>query len=114
MTDTPVYMIVMLDVRDMATFMSDYAGPLQAHHAKYGVETLVATPAPEVLEGSYDKTITVVLRFPSAEAQQAWYRDPNYQPLLRRRFELTDTDTSVALVAPQFGAGSSSGKEAGA
>lgn len=102
MTDTPVYMIVMLDVTDMDAFMRDYAGPLQVHHAKHGVETLVATPAPKVLEGSYDKTITVVLKFPSADAQRAWYEDPDYQPLLERRFELTDTDSSVALVAPQF------------
>lgn len=98
----PVYMIVMLDVTDMGAFMSDYAAPLQAHHAKHDVETLVATPSPEVLEGSYDKSITVVLKFPSAEAQRAWYADPDYQPLLRRRFALTDTGTSVALVAPQF------------
>lgn len=108
MTDTPVYMIVMLDVADMETFMSDYAGPLQAHHAKHSVETLVATPAPEVLEGTYDKSITVVLKFPSAEAQHAWYSDPDYQPLLKRRFELTDTASSVALVVPQFGAPASS------
>lgn len=99
---SPVYMIVMLDVTDMGAFMADYAGPLQGHHAKHGVETLVATPAAEVLEGSYDKSVTVVLKFPSAEAQRAWYADPDYQPLLKRRFALTDTDSSVALVAPQF------------
>ncbi|MFN3172340.1 MAG: DUF1330 domain-containing protein [Hyphomicrobiales bacterium] len=104
MAETPVYMIVMLDVKDMDAFMSDYAGPLQAHRAKHGVETLVATPTPEVLEGTYDKTITVVLKFPSADARRAWYADPDYQTLLKRRFELTDTATTVALVAPQFGA----------
>lgn len=104
MAKTPVYMIVMLDVTDMDAFMSDYAGPLQTHHAKHGVETLVATPTPEVLEGSYDKTVTVVLKFPSAEAQRAWYSDPDYQPLLNRRFELTDTTNCIALVVPQYGA----------
>ncbi|MEM6616709.1 MAG: DUF1330 domain-containing protein [Pseudomonadota bacterium] len=98
----PVYMIVMLDVTDMDAFMRDYAGPLQSHHAKYGVETVIATPAPQVLEGQYDKSLTVVLKFPSAEAQRAWYSDPAYQPLLKRRFDLTDTDSSVALVVPQF------------
>lgn len=108
MTETPVYMIVMLDVTDMGAFMSDYASPLQAHHAKHGVETLVATPAPEVLEGTYEKTITVVLKFPSADAQRAWYADTDYQPLLKRRFELTDTATSLALVVPQFSAAQSS------
>ena len=105
MTDTPVYMIVMLDVTDMTTFIADYSAPLQAHHARHGVETLVATRTPQVLEGSYAKSVTVVLRFPSAEAQRAWYADPEYQPLLKRRFALTDTETSVALVMPAFAAG---------
>lgn len=104
MADTPVYMIVQLDVTDMTAFMTDYAGPLQDIHARHGVETLVATPSPTVLEGTYDKSLVVVLKFPSVEAQKAWYGDPDYQPLLKRRFELTDTDTSVALVVPQFGA----------
>ena len=102
MEDTPVYMIVMLDVLDMPTFFADYVGPLQAHHEKYGVETLVGSPNPEVLEGSYSKSLTVVLKFPSSQAQCDWYNDPQYQPLLKRRFELPDTTTSVALVVPHF------------
>lgn len=102
MEDTPVYMIVMLDVFDMPTFFAEYVGPLQAHHEKYGVETLHASPNPEVLEGSYSKSLTVVLKFPSAQAQHDWYNDPQYQRLLKRRFELTDTSTSLALVVPQL------------
>lgn len=98
----PVYMIVLLDVSDMDAFMRDYARPLQRHHAKHGVETLVATAAPKVLEGHYNKSLTVVLKFPSAEAQRAWYEDPDYRPLLERRFALTDTDSSLALVVPHF------------
>ena len=102
METTPVYMIVMLDVLDMEAFFSDYVGPLAAHNEKHGVEPIVGTPTPEVLEGTYEKSLTVVLKFPSAQAQRDWYGDPVYQPLLKRRFELTDTDTSVALVVPQF------------
>lgn len=103
MTDKAVYMIVMLDVADMAAFMQDYAGPLQPINAKYGVEAVVASPSVKVLEGSYDKSLTVVLRFPSQEAQSAWYADADYQPLLKRRHDLTNTDTSVVLLAPQAG-----------
>ena len=97
---SPVYMIVMLDISDMDAFMADYAAPLQPIHQRHGVELVVASPAPTVLEGSYDKSMTVVLKFPSAEAQAAWYADPEYQPLLQRRHELTNTDSSVALVVP--------------
>lgn len=104
MEEAPVYMIVMLDVKDMDAFYADYVGPLQPHNQKYGVEPLVATHSAEVLEGSYSKSLTVVLKFPSAKAQRDWYADPAYQLLLERRFELTNTDTSIALVAPQFAA----------
>ncbi len=103
MSHAPVYMIVQLDITDMPTFMTEYAASLQGIHARHGVEVLVATPSPTVLEGEYDKSIVVVLKFPSAEAQKAWYADPEYQPLLKRRLELTNTDTSVALFVPEFG-----------
>ena len=103
MTDTPVYMLALLDVADMGTFMQDYAGPLQAINAKYGVEAVVASPSVKVLEGSYNKSVTVVLRFPSQDAHAAWYSDEDYQSLLMRRHELTNTDTSVVLLAPQAG-----------
>lgn len=106
MDPAPVYMIVMLDILDVQTFLAEYVAPLQAHHEKYGVETLIGSPSPDVLEGSYSKSMTVVLRFPSAQAQRDWYYDAEYQPLLRRRFELTDTSTSVALVVTQFQAAS--------
>ncbi|MEM0948685.1 MAG: DUF1330 domain-containing protein [Pseudomonadota bacterium] len=102
MEDTAVYMIVMLDVDDMDAFFADYVAPLKSHNQKYGVETLVGTPAPEVLEGTYSKSLTVVLKFKSAAVQRSWYTDPAYQPLLKRRFELTNTETSLALVAPEF------------
>ena len=102
MPKNPVYMIVMLDISDMETFQSDYVRALQPHNAKYGVEAIVATPNPDVLEGIYNKSMTVVLKFPSAKAQRDWYADPDYQPLLKKRFAVTNTATSVALVAPQF------------
>ena len=101
MTDqSPVYMIAMLDITDMGAFTQDYVGPLQPINRHHGVELMMATAAPKVLEGRYDKSLTVVLKFPSAEAQAAWYEDPEYQALLKRRRELTDTETSVALVIP--------------
>ncbi|ABD55538.1 DUF1330 domain-containing protein [Jannaschia sp. CCS1] len=103
MSDTnPVYMIVMLEIDDMPTFFEDYANPLQAIHARHGVEVLAATPAPTVLEGDYTKSFTVLLKFASAEVHAEWWADPDYQPLRKRRHELTNTDTSLAMVVPTF------------
>lgn len=84
----------------MPAFQERYVGPLQAINARHGVELIVGTPSVQVLEGSYDKDLTVVLKFPSAQAQAAWYGDPDYQPLLKIRHAVTNTETSIALVAP--------------
>lgn len=101
---TPVYMIVMLEITDLPSFMKDYAGPIEAIHARHGAEVLVATTKAAALEGAYDKHLTVVLKFADTETQRAWYADPDYKPLIKRRQELTNTDTSLALLVPGFGA----------
>ncbi|MDJ0944930.1 MAG: DUF1330 domain-containing protein [Kiloniellales bacterium] len=98
----PVYLLAQLEITDMDAFFSDYALPLQPLNQKYGVEVLVGTPEVATLEGDYDKNFTVVLRFPSAEAQAQWYADPAYQPLLARRQALTRLENTTMIVAPAF------------
>lgn len=98
----PVCMIAQLTVRDMAAFFSDYATPLKPINERHGAELIVGAPADavQVVEGDYRRNLTVVIRFPSMDAQKAWYSDPEYQPLLKRRFELTDPGASTLIVAP--------------
>lgn len=96
---TPVYLLAMLDVTDMASLLSEYVGPLEPINERHGVKTIVATPIVDVLEGDYTKTVTVVLEFPSRESLDAWYSDPEYLPLKKRRLEVTNTQTSVLAVA---------------
>ncbi|MEO0421168.1 MAG: DUF1330 domain-containing protein [Pseudomonadota bacterium] len=98
--DHEVYLIAQLEVSDRDTFMRDYAGPLQPLNEKHGATVIAASAQAQVLEGEYDRNLTVVLKFPSAAAQQAWYDDPAYQPLIQRRQELTNTDGSTLIVVP--------------
>ncbi len=100
--DTPVYMIVQLTIEDFDAFFRDYVPGVGPIHARHGVEILVGTPEPQVLEGAYDRNFTVVLKFPSAAAQQAWYADPDYQPLKALRQRISAAAGSSVLVAPQF------------
>ena len=98
----PVYMIVQMTLQDMEAFFQDYVPGVQAHSAKYGVETIVGTPEVDVLEGTYDRNFTVILKFPSKEAQEGWYNDPEYGRLKSIRAGLTDPDKSTLIVAPAF------------
>ena len=98
----PVYLLAQLEITDMEAFFRDYAMPLQPLNQKYGVEVLVGTPEVTTLEGDYDKNFTVVIKFPSAEKQAQWYADPDYQPLIAKRQELTNIGNSTLVVAPAF------------
>ena len=98
----PIYMIAALEVLDMEAFMRDYVGPLQNINRKHGVEVLAAAPEVQRVEGEYPQNLTVIMRFPSKEAQQAWYTDPDYQPLIEKRQQLTNTARSSLIALPAF------------
>ena len=98
----PVYAIAQLEVLDAEAFFSDYAMPLQSIHKRFGVEVLAASQEAMVVEGHYQQNFTVILKFPSAAVQAAWYADADYQPLIARRREVTDTDKSRMIVIPAF------------
>ena len=95
---TSVYLLALLKVEDMASLQSDYAAPLQAINARHSVETVVATPKLELLEGTSVYDVAAVLRFPSRAALDAWYADPDYQSLITARHEATNTEISKLIV----------------
>lgn len=75
----PGYVIVQIDaISDPDTFFTDYAqmaGPTLVEHGFVG---MVASAEPNRLEGEAPDAWTVVIQFPSVEAAQAWYDDPDY------------------------------------
>lgn len=96
------YLIVQLEIPDLETYLTEYGMPLIPILSRYGAEVLVATPEPKVLEGSYDHTFTVVVKFPSAEAVESWYKSPEYQPLKAKRAALTNPSSTCVVVVPTF------------
>jgi uncharacterized protein (DUF1330 family) len=67
-------------------------GPvLEAH----GAENIVIDRACDVLEGSAGQ-VTVVLRFPTKAAAQAWYTSPEYQAIKHLR---TDNTEGIGVIA---------------
>jgi len=76
------YIIITEDVKDPAG-MAEY-GKL-ASKAMAGSTLLSFDTKPEVLEGEWHGTRTVVLEFPSVEQARAWYDSPTYQQALPLR-----------------------------
>jgi uncharacterized protein (DUF1330 family) len=67
-------------------------GPILAAHS---AERVVVDRACDLLEGSAGQ-VTVVLRFATKAAAQAWYESPEYQAILHLR---TDNTEGVGVIA---------------
>ena len=48
-----------------------------------------------VLEGAWNLPGTVILRFPSVKAAQAWYDDPEYLQLAEIRHRAADANLAI-------------------
>jgi uncharacterized protein (DUF1330 family) len=82
-------------ITDAAVF-EDYLRQVIPMIERHGGRYLTRAGAHEVLEGEWRPNRVVVVEFPDMAALKAWYRSPEYQPLiaLRRR---AATDLLIAV-----------------
>jgi len=87
----PAYMIVNINVQN-PTLFEEYRAKVPALIRKHGGEPLVRGGNFVVIEGDWKPGRLVLFRFPDMAAMQAFYDDPEYQPLkdLRERAAKTD------------------------
>jgi uncharacterized protein (DUF1330 family) len=100
--DQPYYLVATISVADFDAYMTDYASIAIPAIIDAGGEILVGSREAEVLEGNYPSNWTVVVRFPSESAARQWYNSPDYQTVIPVRQALTNTNSSVLILAPQF------------
>lgn len=98
----PVYLVATVTVEDFDAYMADYGSVAIPAIVEAGGEILVAAPETSVLEGEYGHNWTVVVKFPSEEAAMGWYNSETYQAVIPARHAVTDTGSSVMLIADQF------------
>ncbi len=60
---------------------------------KYNGEYLAVDKNPRVLEGSWNYTRTVLIKFPTKADFDAWYYSEEYQRILKHRLKAADCDT---------------------
>jgi uncharacterized protein (DUF1330 family) len=85
------YVIVNIDVQDAGAY-EEYKAKVPALIRKHGGEYVIRGGKFMVVEGDWNPTRLVLLRFPDMAAAQALLDDPEYQPLkaLRQRVAKTD------------------------
>ena len=79
-----VYLIGQLEIRDREEYGKYEAGFLEIF-AKYEGEFLAVNEEPEILEGEWPYTRTVMIRFPSLEEARRWWSSSEYQSLAQHR-----------------------------
>ncbi len=92
------YMIASFDVIDQQAYEA-YVPGMMPILMKYDPEILVADYGARSVEGEC-RQVNVVIRFPTEEALQAFYDDPEYRPF--KELRLRTTANSTLLVAREF------------
>jgi uncharacterized protein (DUF1330 family) len=88
------YVILTEAIKDEAG-MQAYSRAAGAAMAGGGVTVLAVERKPQVLEGEWHGTQTVVLEFESVEAARAWYESPEYQEAKKLREAAADTNAVI-------------------
>lgn len=74
-----VYFIAQLKVEDMEAFQTDYVPGTAALLGETSALVLAVSPAPTVVEGTWDSNWTVLMRFDTQADFDAFYDDDAYQ-----------------------------------
>jgi len=80
----PIDLIAQPDIRDRATYTKDASAVMDILN-RYGGELLSVAEVPEVLEGEWSCTGTVLLGFPSREQAREWYESEDDQAIARHK-----------------------------
>ena len=93
----PVYFLAQLSVPDLERYRREYGRQVLPLLAAAGAEILVGSAGPTALEGAWEATWTVVIRFPDRAAAMRWYESEEYAPLKRLRLEQLTTGGAAVL-----------------
>ncbi len=91
----PAYVIGQVTVHDPTEFQKYLDGFFKAF-APFEGRVLVASQDVEVIEGTWPKTRTVVLEFPSIDHARRWYNSPEYNAIAQHRFKAATSNLVLA------------------
>ena len=93
-----VYIVNAYDINDFEMF-SKYPPRVQPLLQKHGAKVLAMETNPKALEGT-PKTMNAIIEFPSENAVNNFYHDPEYQAFIDLR--LNSTSNCTMLMLKQF------------
>lgn len=86
------YFIAQIRINDTTEYQK-YIDTASEIFSKYKGEYLSVDNAPLILEGQWDYTRTVLIRFENKNDFDAWYNSNEYREILAHRLKAADCDT---------------------
>ncbi len=83
------YVIAQIKIHDREKY-NKYESGFDEIFGKYKGIIVAVDEEPEVLEGEWPYTRTVLLRFPNEEEARRWYESPEYRKLAEHRHRASD------------------------
>jgi uncharacterized protein (DUF1330 family) len=86
------YFIAQIKIKDEKEY-GKYLEASSEVFCKYGGEYLAVDDKPVVLEGGWDYTRTVIIRFPDEKEFRNWYESDEYRKILKYRLSAANCDS---------------------
>ena len=86
------YFIANIRIHDLEAYQL-YINKVEVVFSKYNGEYLAVDNAPKRLEGEWNYTRTVIVKFESKTNFETWYNSTDYQRILKHRLKAADCDT---------------------
>ncbi len=86
------FFIAQIKIQDESEYQNYIDGADEVFE-KYNGKYLAVDNKPEVLEGEWDYTRSVIIEFNSKSDFMAWYHSKEYQEILKHRLSSSECDT---------------------
>ena len=90
----PVYIVAELTIEDRAEYARYEAGFMEIFQ-NYRGEVLAVDEQPQVIEGEWKHSRTVLLRFPDAAEAERWYGSPEYRAIAQHRWKASRANVAI-------------------
>jgi uncharacterized protein (DUF1330 family) len=86
------YFVAQIKINDLAGY-EKYLDRFDEIFSKYNGEFLAIDESPTLLEGDWDYTKSVLIKFNSKQDFEHWYYSDEYQSILKHRLNASKCDT---------------------
>lgn len=89
------YMLAFVRVNDLETFNKEYIEKAVPVVERHGGITVAVDENPTTIEGTIPSGRVVIVEFPSKDAANGFYNDPEYQSIKAWRQKVSESDSII-------------------